>query len=148
MQIDSTQSRPRGTGSLLRRRQSSGGESWYGKWRAEGRQVMRVLGPVRQPGSRTGLTPKQAEAALGAAIAAPRTQSPKQDTVDIAEAGRRYIANRELLGLKPGTLEDYESYLRVHLVPFFGSRALEEIADPRARPRRSLPAYTRSEATQ
>jgi len=54
MQIDPTQSRPRGTGSLLRRRQSSGGESWYGKWRTEGRQVMRVRGPVREPGSAQG----------------------------------------------------------------------------------------------
>jgi integrase len=127
MQIDLTQSRPRGTGSLLRRRHSSGGESWYGKWRAEGRQVMRALDPVRQPGSRSGLTPKQAEAALGAAIAAPNTALSKQGAVDIAEAGRRYIANRELLGVKPGTLEDYESYLRVHLVPFFGARALDEV---------------------
>jgi integrase len=127
MQIDLTQSRPRGTGSLLRRRQSSGGESWYGKWRAEGRQVMRVLGPVRQPGSRNGLTERQAEAALKVAIARPTAEPPKQDAPDIAEAGRRYIANRELLGVKPGTLEDYESYLRIHLVPFFGSRALDEI---------------------
>jgi integrase len=130
MQIDPTQSRPRGTGSLLRRQRSSGGESWYGKWRTEGRQVMRVLGPVRQPGSRSGLTPKQAEAALGAAIAGPRIAPPKENAVDVAEAGRRYIANRELLGVKPGTLEDYESYLRVHLVPFFGARTLEQIEPP------------------
>src|SRR2546423_10808529 len=84
MEIDPTQSRPRGTGSLLRRRQSSGGESWYGKWRADGRQVMRVLGPVRQPGSRSGLTAKQAEAALGAAIAAPKAAAPEQNGLDIA----------------------------------------------------------------
>jgi hypothetical protein len=29
-----------------------------------------------------------------------------------------------MLGLKSGTLSDYESYLRVHLVPFFGERSL------------------------
>ncbi|CAN5220264.1 site-specific integrase [soil metagenome] len=44
-----------------------------------------------------------------------------------AHPTRRYIANRELLGLKPGTLSDYESYLRVHLVPFFGAHLLDEI---------------------
>jgi integrase-like protein len=47
--------------------------------------------------------------------------------IGIAEAGRRYITNREMIGLKPSTLSDYESCLRVHLIPFFGSRALDDI---------------------
>ena len=47
--------------------------------------------------------------------------------IDVAEAGRRYIRNREMVGLKPSTLSDYESCLRIHLIPFFGSRALDEI---------------------
>ena len=34
------------------------------------------------------------------------------------------------LGRKKSTLEDYESTLRVHLVPFFGRRTLEEIDIP------------------
>ena len=37
-----------------------------------------------------------------------------------AELARRYLANRELIGLKRTTLMDYESYTRVHLVPAFG----------------------------
>src|ERR671926_1516947 len=119
--------RPPGTGSLLKHRHGSGAESWYGKWRVDGRQVMRVLGPVRN-GSRTGLSREQAEAALRAAIAGDSSAlTHDSDLVDIAEAGTRYIANRELLGLKPGTLSDYESYLRVHLVPFFGDRSLDTI---------------------
>jgi len=36
-------------------------ESWYGKWRLGGRQVKRRLGPIRKPGTREGLTAKQAE---------------------------------------------------------------------------------------
>jgi integrase len=32
-----------------------------------------------------------------------------------------------MVGLKPSTLSDYESCLRVHLVPFFGTRALDDI---------------------
>lgn len=57
------------------------------------------------------------------------TPSPPEAVVDVAEAGRRYLANREMLGLKPGTLSDYESYLRVHLIPFFGAYGVEDI-DP------------------
>ena len=47
--------------------------------------------------------------------------------IDVAEAGRRYIEHRTGLGLKHSTLSDYESYLRVHLVPFFAGRSLDEI---------------------
>ena len=43
------------------------------------------------------------------------------------EAGRRFIAQRQILGRKKSTLEDYESTLRVHLVPFFGQRLLSDI---------------------
>ena len=45
----------------------------------------------------------------------------------LAEAGAKYLASREAIGLKRGTLQDYESYLRVHLVPFFADRALEQV---------------------
>jgi integrase len=47
--------------------------------------------------------------------------------VGVAVAGHRYITNREMLGLKRTTLSDYESCLRVHLIPFFGSRLLDDI---------------------
>jgi integrase len=53
--------------------------------------------------------------------------TPTTSTIDVREAGRRYIANRELIGLRPGTLSDYESQLRVHLEPFFGVRSIDEI---------------------
>ena len=43
------------------------------------------------------------------------------------EAGRLFIAQRQVLGRKKSTLEDYESTLRVHLVPFFGNRQLSDI---------------------
>src|SRR5436305_15337218 len=117
MQRDSTGVRPNGTGSLLKRRHRSGAETWYGKWRADGRQIMRALGPARHVDGRPGLSAVQAEAALLNAIAASNSQQPAQplrDAIDVGEAGRRYIVNRELLGLKPGTLSDYESQLRVH----------------------------------
>jgi integrase len=91
-----------------------------------GGQVMRRLGSVRA-GARDGLTRSQAEAELRRAIEASRTTRPLTEGLDLAEAGKRYLANREAIGLKPGTLSDYESYLRVHLLPFFGRRPLEQI---------------------
>ena len=44
-----------------------------------------------------------------------------------SELASRYLANRELIGLKRTTLMDYESYTRVHLLPAFGSLELEAI---------------------
>jgi integrase len=44
-----------------------------------------------------------------------------------SELASRYLANRELIGLKRTTLMDYGSYTRVHLVPAFGDFELEEI---------------------
>src|SRR4051812_16824069 len=129
MQRDSTNgARPHGTGSLSRRRHRSGAETWYGKWRTNGRQVMRALGPATHVDGSPGLTAEHAEAALLAAIVGSKTTSVPSDAIDVEEAGRRYIANREMLGLKTGTLSDYESYLRVHLVPFFGKRSLDDIS--------------------
>jgi integrase len=127
MQRDSTHARSYGTGSLLRHRHRSGAETWYGKWRTDGRQVMRALGPARHVDGSPGLAAEQAEEALLAAITASKTTTPRRDVIDVAEAGRRYITNREMLGLKRGTLSDYESYLRVHLIPFFDGRSLDEI---------------------
>jgi integrase len=128
MHSDSTQQRPRGTGSLLRHAHQSGAETWYGKWWANGGQTMRRLGSVRAGTTRDGLTRSQAEAELRRAIEASQTKSQHSERLDLAEAGRRYLANREAIGLKAGTLSDYESYLRVHLLPFFGRRPLEQIS--------------------
>ena len=44
-----------------------------------------------------------------------------------SELASRYLANRELIGLKRTTLMDYESYTRVHLLPAFGAFGLEAI---------------------
>jgi integrase len=45
----------------------------------------------------------------------------------LSELANRYLANRELIGLKRSTLMDYESYTRVHLLPAFGALELEAI---------------------
>lgn len=127
MQRDFNSPRPRGAGSLLLQRDSAGNESWYGKWRSDGRQIMRKLGAARPAGTRQGLTRTQAEAALREAIQRPSDKRRAPERLDIAEAGRRFLAHKETVGLKRSTLMDYESCLRVHLVPFFGLCPLEEI---------------------
>jgi integrase len=127
MQGDSNRPRPRGTGSLLVRRQSDGSEVWYGKWRTDGRQVMRLLGAVHARGISGGLTKQQAEAALRGEMLAPSHAVRQSDSPNVATAGARHLEHKRSLGLKKATLMDYESTLRIHLAPFFGDTALEEI---------------------
>jgi hypothetical protein len=47
--------RPYGTGSVYEQ-----GASWYGRWYQNGKRVKRKIGPIRQPGSRDGLTENMA----------------------------------------------------------------------------------------
>lgn len=89
---------------------------------------MRCFGPVRPPRSREGFTRSQAEAALRQALEAGRTTRRLTERIDLAEAGRRYVANRETIGLKSGTLADYESFLRVQLLPHLGRKPLDQIS--------------------
>ncbi|MHB8492215.1 MAG: hypothetical protein ACYDA6_08415, partial [Solirubrobacteraceae bacterium] len=59
MQNNRNARRAYGSGSIVIR-----GDSYYGKWRVGGRQIMRKIGPVRKVGTSTGLTKAQAEARL------------------------------------------------------------------------------------
>src|SRR5438067_7881887 len=89
MQTASKQRRPRGTGHLKLRRDRAGRPTYYGKFRAPGgRQVMRVLGPARQPGLSYGLTKSQAEAALRRALEAERAAPAVAERLEVGEAGR------------------------------------------------------------
>ena len=125
MHRDSSRHRPRGSGSLIRRRQAEGTESWYGKWRADGRQIMRLLGGVRSATNPSGLTQLEAEKALRDQIAAATAAVDR--VFDVATAGGLHLEHKRALGLKRSTLMDYESSLRIHLAPFFGEMRLDEI---------------------
>jgi integrase len=111
-----------GTGNLRVRR-----GSWYGQWWVGDRRVQRKLGSKREPGSRRGLTRKQAERELQRHIEAAEAPSPT-DAPTIAEAGERLVRSLEAQGRKASTLAAYESTLRVHLVPHFGERSVHEIS--------------------
>jgi integrase len=118
-----------GTGSLYERADQTGRVSWYGQWHAAGRRHKRRIGPKRAEGSREGLTRPQAEAELRRLIAEAQTArtAPLSERLDIAETGRRYLSHAERRGRKASTRKNVESEVRVHLSPFFGSRALDAI---------------------
>lgn len=114
-----------GTGCLYAQTTSCGEETWYGQFRIAGRLVKRALGPKRSPGSTDGLSRTQAERKLRQLIESTRPLPPERLTVE--EAGERLVGHLAELGRKRSTLMNYESCLRVHLVPFFGKRPLHRI---------------------
>jgi integrase len=118
--------RSRGTGSLSVRRNARGVESWYGQWWVGGRRVTRKLGPKREAGTRRGLTRGQAERELQREIDR-HLATPIERDVTVSQAGERLIDHLGSLGRKRSTLGEYDSFLRVHLSPFFGERALGRI---------------------
>ena len=111
-----------GTGSILVR-----GGSYFGKWRAGKRQIMRKIGPVRQQGSRNGLTRTQAEAQLRRLMQEVRT-APVFEFLTVEEVGERYLRHVEhVLERKPTTVADYGSILRRHIAPHFGAKAIQRV---------------------
>ena len=122
-----SQSNPRrsyGTGNLRVRR-----GAWYGQWWIGDRRVQRKLGPVRQPGTREGLTRKQAEAELrrrmqeGGAVSRPQAE-----VVTFAEAAAeylRYVGDVRRIGSR--TLADYRGVVDGYLLEEFGDRELDAI---------------------
>jgi integrase len=116
-----------GSGSLYARADMRGRETWYAKVRVDGRQVKKAIGPKREPGDRDGLTRRQAEARLRKLLdelaAAPRVV----ERMTLELAGQRYLTHLAALGRRRSTLMDYESYLRVHLAPWFDRIPLEKL---------------------
>ena len=120
--------RPPGTGSLFLRIDSTGRETWYGKWRVGQRQVKRRLGPRRTAGSTVGLTRRQAEAALQEAMTRASCRPATHERLSFNDAALRYLDHVEHVRLlKPSTLQDYAVIVRRHLMPVFGQLALERI---------------------
>jgi integrase len=122
------QRRSYGTGSLYVRKDAAGREAWYGHWRQHGRQIKRRIGPKRAPGSREGLTRRQAEAALRELIASVEVKPRAGEALTIQQAAKRYIAKAKRRGRKLSTLSNIESETRVHLAQFFGERSIDSIS--------------------
>jgi len=116
--------RSRGTGAVLQK-----ADRWYGQWYVRGRLIKRSLGPVRQPGSRDGLTKSQAEARLRELMTQTNSApAPIAERLTVGQAGNRLIKQLNLKGRKSSTTENYESYLRVHIEPHFGDTPIAQIS--------------------
>lgn len=120
-----------GTGQLYTRTSSAGVESWYGKWRVDGRRVNRALGEKRSARAPDGLTAKQAEAALRDAMGSltgEELERLKQDKLKggktVLEVLEAYLLARDL---KESTATDYAMHVRVHLGPFFAGKTVGDI---------------------
>src|ERR1700682_864064 len=112
-----------GSGSVIVHR-----GAWYGRWWAGSRYVKRKLGAVREPGTREGLTRKQAEMALRRMMTEVRVVVPEEQ-MTYQEAGDRYLYHLEhVKHRKPSTLQDSRIILTKHLVPHFCPKSVERIA--------------------
>lgn len=112
--------RPHGTGSIIVRN-----GAYYGKWHANGRQVLRKLGPVRPAGTRDGLTKTQAEAQLRTLMtgAAP----PVTARVTVNDAAERLLSHLEAMGRKPSTLRAYRSLVATQIAPRLGTQPIAKV---------------------
>jgi integrase len=119
--------RPNGTGSLFIRRERSGRDVYYGKWRIGNEQVKRRIGPKRNPSTREGLTRTQAEAELRRLMASLQQPAALGGRITVKEGGELLIESVRAKGRKKATIEGYESHIRVHLVPFFDQQRLDRI---------------------
>lgn len=123
MQSNRKTPRPYGTGTLYQK-----SVSWYGRWLVGDRRMNRRLGPVRQPGTRDGLTRSQAERELRRRMEQEHAIAVATPRLTVREAGEGLIDHLEALGRKRSTIEGYRSALAMHLVPHLGERPLDRIS--------------------
>ena len=112
-----------GTGSLEKRRNADGSQSWVAVWREHGRKRKRTLGCVGELSEKSA---NQRLAELRGTPAAPRATG---EQLTVAEVSRRYLIAPARGGRprKPSTVENVHSETRTHLVPFFGDRPFHGI---------------------
>jgi integrase len=114
--------RPYGTGSVYEQ-----GASWYGRWYQNGKRVKRKIGPIRQPGSRDGLTENMVGKRLQRMMLEADAIEPVPERITVQEAGERLLAHLTALGRKPTTLNAYRAALKTHLSPVIGAITLENV---------------------
>jgi integrase len=136
--------RPYGAASLIPRTDKAGHETWHGKWRVDGRQVMRKLGLKKGPKDPLGMTAREAEAALrkkiaevGAADVGALKPTKKRTSRTITEVLDAYLADHDDLK-QHTTAHDYTRTCANWFKPFFGDREVETFTDEDVRDLRDL----------
>jgi integrase len=122
MSANGNRRRTYGTGSIIEKN-----GHYYGQWRLNARLIKRKLGPIRKPGTREGMTKTMAESKLRSLIEDTVSPPPVVERMTVEEAGTRLIAHLATMRRKPSTTESYESYVRIHIGPYFASRPITQI---------------------
>jgi integrase len=123
MQGDRTHRRSYGTGSLVRRQNADGSESWVAIWRERGQRRKKTLGRVDE------LSEKQANRRMAELHGTTRAPRATGEQLTVAEVSRRYLLAPARGGKarKPSTVENVECETRAHLEPFFKDRPFDGI---------------------
>jgi integrase len=115
-----------GTGSIVERRTKAGAITLYGRWRRpDGVKVKVRLGSKRTPSYADGLTKREAEKALRAAMEEDRKQQAARPSVVrrgrlLGDTSAAWLLHLEAKGATPTYREDAASALKHHVLPFFG----------------------------
>lgn len=149
----SEKKRAHGQGTIWTEPRARGRVVYMGAVRVGGKQYHRLLGDVRKPGTKEGLTRAMAEARLREVRAEIEAEVEDDDSeaLTLREAGERYLSMLARRNLKRATMQDYRLYLARHLTgpqitegrgvrpiksaPYFEDKLLTEVT------RRDVDAY-------
>ena len=120
-----TTKRAYGTGSLMQKH-----GAWYGRWRPpDGRRLSRRIGPIRKPGTDSGLTRREAEAQLRKIMLAeevrPTPKAAARRTVD--DAASALIEHKRVQGVSRSYLQTLSAAQRHHFGPEIGGMVLRKV---------------------
>jgi len=123
MQRQGNSRRSYGTGSLEKRGNADGTQSWVAVWWERDKRHKRTLGRVGE------LTEKQANQKLAELRGTTEETQATGERLTVAEVAARYLLAPARGGKprKPSTVQNVESEVRTHLEPFFGNRPVSGI---------------------
>jgi integrase len=114
-----------GTGSIVEHRGKNSRVILYGRWRRDdGKRKQAKLGFKRTPSYADGLTKKQAEAALQAAMDSDRRRQTAARPIPrghlLGDSATKWLGHLTVKGAAPTYREDAGSALDHHILPYFG----------------------------
>lgn len=104
--------------------------AYYGRWRtSDGRRLNRKIGPARVPGTREGLSRREAERLFRAMQVEEDSVPVEPDTgVTVSEAAAARLRQLEVEGARRSYLVGCRSMLRVHVEPALGSALVGDVS--------------------